>query len=102
MKFKSSRITEYLGFRKVYAIQAPNVILNMNYLPHSPDISSCGFHIAMNIERYVLKTTKSRKNVISKYETLNSFNMFLDRAKRCIESEGAILKPVNEFHQNNS
>ena len=70
-------------------------ILNINHSPYSPDLAPCNFylfrklHLAMKEKGYanikdIRRSTTAILNTISTDKIKMSFNLLLDRAKRCI------------------
>ncbi|KAG5315511.1 MOS1T transposase, partial [Acromyrmex insinuator] len=104
-------LTEHLGLRPkndnapshrstlVTDFLTKNHILTINHSPYSPDMAPCDFylfgkmHLSMKGKRYVdVEDIQRACTTILKDMPLNdikhSFEMLLDRAKRCIESDG--------------
>ncbi|EGI70371.1 Histone-lysine N-methyltransferase SETMAR, partial [Acromyrmex echinatior] len=87
---RSTLVTDFL---------TKNHILTINHSPYSPDMAPCDFylfgkmHLFMKGKRYVdVEDIQRACTTILKDVPLNdikhSFEMLLDRAKRCIESDG--------------
>ncbi|EGI61741.1 FLJ37770-like protein [Acromyrmex echinatior] len=87
---RSTLVTDFL---------TKNHILTINHSPYSPDMAPCDFylfgkmHLSMKGKRYVdVEDIQRACTTILKDVPLNdikhSFEMLLDRAKRCIESDG--------------
>ena len=111
-------LTEVLGLRKVCARYVPhkltddqkllriqrffltkNHIFTINHSPYSPDLAPCDFylfgklHLPMKGQRYadVNAIQKAATTILKDFtpeELKSSFDMLLDRATRCINSEG--------------
>ena len=76
-----------------------NRIVTINHSPHSPDMAPCTFylfgklHLAMKGKCYanvdaIQKASTAILNAISKNDLKKSSDNLLDRANRCIQSEG--------------
>lgn len=87
---RSTLVTDFL---------TKNHILTVNHSPYSPDLAPCDFylfgkmHLPMKGKRYadvaaIQKDCTDILKAITADELKHSFDMLLDRAKRCIESEG--------------
>lgn len=87
---RSTLTTDYL---------TKNGILTINHSPYSPDMAPCDFylfgklHLAMKGKRYadveaIQKAATAILDAVPKEDLKKSFEMLLDRANRCIESEG--------------
>lgn len=87
---RSTLVTDYL---------TKNRILTINHSPYSPDLAPCDFylfgkmHLPMKGKRYVdvKAIQKACTDILKNISTDNlkhSFDMLLDRANRCIKSQG--------------
>lgn len=88
-----------------------NGILTINHSPYSPDLAPCDFylfsklHLPMKGKRYVdveaiQKASTDILKSMDKNDLKNSFDMLIDRAKRCIDAEGDYLNKINKICRN--
>ena len=87
---RSNLITDFL---------TKNFILTVNHSPYSPDLAPCDFylfgklHLPMKGKRYadveaIQRATTDILKSMDKNDLKHSFDMLIDRAKRCIDAEG--------------